>query len=60
MDIVGTRGFKGDKTVNARTQFNSLFDVVDQSTSAVVNSDHTEDFSADEIDNLNKLEHEQT
>jgi len=60
MDIVGTRGFKGDKTVNARTQFNSLFDVVDQSTSVVVNSDHTEDFSADEIDNLNKLEHEQT
>jgi hypothetical protein len=60
MDIVGTRGFKGDKTVNARTQFNSLFDVVDQSTPVVVNSEHTEDFSADEIDNLNKLEHEQT
>lgn len=25
MDIVGTRGFKGKKTVNARTQFNALF-----------------------------------
>jgi hypothetical protein len=25
MDIVGTRGFKGKKTVNARTQFTALF-----------------------------------
>ena len=25
MQIVGTRGFKGKKTVNARTQFNALF-----------------------------------
>jgi hypothetical protein len=27
MEIVGTRGFKGKKTMNARTQFNVLFDV---------------------------------
>jgi len=27
MEIVGTRGFKGKKTVNARTQFNALFDI---------------------------------
>jgi len=26
MQIVGTRGFKGKKTLNARTQFNALFD----------------------------------
>jgi hypothetical protein len=26
MEIVGTRGFKGKKTMNARTQFNALFD----------------------------------
>ena len=26
MDIVGTRGFKGKKTMNARTQFNALFE----------------------------------
>jgi hypothetical protein len=26
MDIVGTRGFKGDKVVSARPQFNALFD----------------------------------
>jgi len=25
MEIVGTRGFKGKKTMNARTQFNALF-----------------------------------
>jgi hypothetical protein len=25
MDIPGTRGFKGDKTVSARPQFNNLF-----------------------------------
>ena len=27
MEIVGTRGFKGKKTMNARTQFNALFTV---------------------------------
>jgi len=27
MQIVGTRGFKGKKTMNARTQFNVLFDM---------------------------------
>ena len=27
MEIVGTRGFKGKKTKNARTQFNALFDL---------------------------------
>jgi hypothetical protein len=31
MDIVGTRGFKGDKAVNAHTQFNALFSFVDDS-----------------------------
>lgn len=30
MDIVGTRGFKGKKTMNANTQFNALFDVVEE------------------------------
>jgi hypothetical protein len=27
MEIVGTRGFKGKKAKNARTQFTALFDV---------------------------------
>jgi hypothetical protein len=29
MDVVGTRGFKGKKAMNARTQFNALFDMVE-------------------------------
>jgi hypothetical protein len=29
MDIVGTRGFKGKKTMNAMTMFNNLFEVED-------------------------------
>ena len=29
MEIVGTRGFKGKKTMNANTMFNALFDVED-------------------------------
>jgi hypothetical protein len=29
MDIVGTRGFKGKKAKNARSQFNALFETVD-------------------------------
>ena len=54
MQIVGTRGFKGKKTMNARTQFNVLFEVVDEST------EHSEDFDQEEISNLEKLENEQT
>jgi hypothetical protein len=29
MEIVGTRGFKGKKTMNSNTMFNNLFEVVD-------------------------------
>jgi hypothetical protein len=32
MDIIGTRGFKGKKTVNANTMFNQLFDVAEVDT----------------------------
>jgi hypothetical protein len=32
MDVVGTRGFKGKKAMNARTQFNALFDMVEVDT----------------------------
>ena len=60
MQIVGTRGFKGKKTLNARTQYNVLFDLVDTATVIPVKSEHGEDFSADELANLDKLTHEQT
>lgn len=60
MQIVGTRGFKGKKTLNARTQFNALFDLVDEPEVVPVQSEHSEDFSADEMANLDRLENEQT
>jgi hypothetical protein len=55
MDIVGTRGFKGKKTVNANSQFNELFDIVDTSAECVVQSNDGV-FSEDEIQKLNQLE----
>ena len=60
MEIVGTRGFKGKKTLNARTQFNALFDMVDEPEVIPVKSEHSEDFSSDEMANLDRLENEQT
>jgi hypothetical protein len=47
MEIVGTRGFKGKKTVNATTMFNALF---------VTEDDESEpdevDLDSDKLDNL--------
>jgi hypothetical protein len=56
MDIIGTRGFKGKKAKNAMSQFNSLFEVVDDSNDDSVQSEHGEDFSEDEVAKLNELE----
>jgi hypothetical protein len=56
MDIPGTRGFKGKKAKNAMSQFNSLFEVVDDVTKDSVQSEHGEDFSEDEIAKLDELE----
>jgi hypothetical protein len=36
MEIVGTRGFKGKKTKNARTQFNALFEFEEPSVAMVM------------------------
>ena len=55
MEIVGTRGFKGKKTKNARTQFNALFEFEEPET-VQPNDDSVQlDTSA-----LDQLEHEQT
>ena len=43
MEIVGTRGFKGKKAKNARTQFNALFEY---------EQTEQEDFDATQLDNL--------
>jgi hypothetical protein len=49
MQIVGTRGFKGKKTMNARTQFNALFDLSEPE----VEDDGCE-FDFDAMDQLQK------
>ena len=51
MEIVGTRGFKGKKTKNANTMFNSLFFSEDES-----NNDSDEEL---DVSNLDRLEQEQ-
>jgi hypothetical protein len=43
MEIVGTRGFKGKKAKNARTQFNVLFEY---------EQTEQEDFDSGKLDNL--------
>ena len=55
MEIVGTRGFKGKKAKNARTQFNALFDFGEPEV------DETQDDSV-QLDNskLDQLEQDQT
>jgi hypothetical protein len=56
MDIIGTRGFKGKKAKNAMSQFNNLFEVVDDTDDDSVQSEHGEDFSEDEVAKLDELE----
>jgi hypothetical protein len=53
MEIVGTRGFKGKKTVNARTQFNALFTVEDDVDTEAENNVQFNESA------LYKLEHDQ-
>jgi hypothetical protein len=50
MQIVGTRGFKGKKTMNARTQFNALFDIAEPETT----TDDTCEFDTTALDQLEK------
>jgi hypothetical protein len=54
MEIVGTRGFKGKKTKNARTQFNALFDFEEPEVDSVLDD-------SVQLDNnkLDQLEQEQ-
>lgn len=57
MAIPGTRGATGKKTVNASTQFAALFEeTVDETAEESVQLGHSEEFTEDEIDNLDKLE----
>ena len=54
-EIVGTRGFKGKKAVNARTQFNALFDL--EQTNIDDNADDSVQLNEAA---LNQLEQDQT
>lgn len=57
MAIPGTRGATGKKTVNASTQFAALFEeTVDETSEESVQLGHSDEFTEDEIDNLDKLE----
>jgi hypothetical protein len=51
--IIGTRGATGKKTVNAATQFANLFDIVEDDS---VQSEYDDEFSEDQIHNLDNLE----
>jgi len=57
MDIVGTRGFKGKKAKNAHSQFNALFETVDDAAEDSVQLE--EEFSPDQQARLDQLQHEQ-
>lgn len=60
MSIIGTRGATGKKTVNASTMFAKLFDEVEEDTVQSDSKDeivsHDEEFTEDEISNLDNLE----
>ena len=58
MDIVGTRGFKGKKAKNAHSQFNALFETVDDEAEDSIQLEHGEEFTAEESDKLDQLENE--
>jgi hypothetical protein len=50
MDIVGTRGFKGDKTLGPRPMFGKLFTVVEEET------DEQQEEEVLDTDRLDELE----
>jgi hypothetical protein len=54
MDIIGTRGFKGDKAKNAHSQFNALFDVEESEIDTITDDSVQLDETA-----LDQLEQEQ-
>ena len=51
MDIIGTRGFKGKKAMNANTQFSALFDVeeVDSEPEDLLNSQALQQLEQDQV-----------
>ena len=57
MDIIGTRGFKGDKTMNAHSQFNSLFEFVEPEAEETERDEKmAEDAAEDRLEQLARIE----
>jgi len=55
--VIGTRGARGKKAINAHTNFENLFEVVE--TAPVVAqpvTEHSDEFTEDEINKLDDLE----
>jgi hypothetical protein len=58
MDIIGTRGFKGDKTVNPLTQFNALFEYVENETQETEqNEEMAKDSAESRLGDILRLDH---
>ena len=57
MDIIGTRGFKGKKTMNSMTQFNALFDYVEEDADE---QPYEDDLAQCELDRLEETVKERT
>lgn len=58
MDIVGTRGFKGNKTVNAHSQFNALFEFVETVEEETERDEKmAEEAAEDRLGELLRLDH---
>ena len=57
MDIVGTRGFKGDKTISARPVFNTLFTFEDQPQEEEPDEEMAEETAEDRLGELLRIDH---
>ena len=59
MDIIGTRGFKGKKTMNSHSQFNVLFEFVEETEPEETERDEkmAEDSAETRLGNLVRAEH---
>ena len=58
MDIVGTRGFKGDKTMNPYSKFNALFEFVEpEAEETEADEKMAEEAAEDKLGHILRLDH---
>ncbi len=59
MDIVGTRGFKGDKTMNSHSRFNALFEFVEPEAEETERDEKmAEEAAENRLGHILRLDHE--